>query len=159
MEIKVRDLGELESKSTQEIEKELLEKHEAQQEAQENVEPKDEMDRVNLQEAPTQEEKVEEEKVEEPVAAPVEAAAPEMSETDVLSYIANKYGEEVTSLDDFIVKRNSSEELPEDVKAYFEYKKETGVFGHEYKWDFNRYHHSLVKVDHRKRNLFANLKL
>ena len=76
MEIKVRDLGELESKSTQEIEKELLEKHEAQQEAQENVEPKDEMDRVNLQEAPTQEEKVEEEKVEEPVAAPVEAAAP-----------------------------------------------------------------------------------
>ena len=126
MEIKVRDLGELESKSTQEIEKELLEKHEAQQEAQENVEPKDEMDRVNLQEAPTQEEKVEEEKVEEPVAAPVEAAAPEMSETDVLSYIANKYGEEVTSLDDFIVKRNSSEELPEDVKAYFEYKKETG---------------------------------
>ena len=33
MEIKVRDLGELESKSTQEIEKELLEKHEAQQEA------------------------------------------------------------------------------------------------------------------------------
>ena len=126
MEIKVRDLGELESKSTQEIEKELLEKHEAQQEAQENVEPKDEVDRINLQEAPTQEEKIEEEKVEEPVAAPVEAAAPEMSETDVLSYIANKYGEEVTSLDDFIVKRNSSEELPEDVKAYFEYKKETG---------------------------------
>ena len=40
-----------------------------------------------------------------------------------------------------------------------EYKKETGVFGHEYKWDFNGYRHSLVKVDHRKRNLFANLKL
>jgi len=49
-----------------------------------------------------------------------------MSETDVLSYITNKYGEEVSSLDDFIVKRNASEELPEDVKAYFEYKKETG---------------------------------
>ena len=81
MEIKVKDLGELESKSTQEIEKELLDKHEAQQDA---------------------------------------------SDSDVLSYIENKYGEEVSSLDDFIVKRNTSEELPEDVKAYFEYKKETG---------------------------------
>ena len=126
MEIKVRDLGELESKSTQEIEKELLEKHEAQQEAADNPEPKDEVERVNLQEAPAEEEKVVEEKVEEPVVETPEVSAPEMSESDVLSYITNKYGEEVSSLDDFIVKRNASEELPEDVKAYFEYKKETG---------------------------------
>ena len=125
MEIKVRDLGELESKSTQEIEKELLEKHEAQQEAVDNPEPKDEVERVNLQEAPAEEEVVEE-KVEEPVVETPEVSAPEMSESDVLSYITNKYGEEVSSLDDFIVKRNASEELPEDVKAYFEYKKETG---------------------------------
>ena len=126
MEIKVRDLGELESKSTQEIEKELLDKHEAQQEAVDNPEPKDEVERVNLQEAPAEEEKVVEEKVEEPVVETPEVSAQEMSETDVLSYITNKYGEEVSSLDDFIVKRNASEELPEDVKAYFEYKKETG---------------------------------
>jgi len=126
MEIKVRDLGELESKSTQEIEKELLEKHEAQQEAVDNPEPKEEVERVNLQEAPAEEEKVVEEKVEEPVVETPEVSAPEMSESDVLSYITNKYGEEVSSLDDFIVKRNASEELPEDVKAYFEYKKETG---------------------------------
>jgi len=126
MEIKVRDLGELESKSTQEIEKELLEKHEAQQEAVDNPEPKDEVERVNLQEAPAEEEKVVEEKVEEPVVETSEVSAPEMSESDVLSYITNKYGEEISSLDDFIVKRNTSEELPEDVKAYFEYKKETG---------------------------------
>jgi len=126
MEIKVRDLGELESKSTQEIEKELLEKHEAQLEAVDNPEPKDEVERVNLQEAPAEEEKVVKEKVEEPVVETSEVSAQEMSETDVLSYITNKYGEEVSSLDDFIVKRNASEELPEDVKAYFEYKKETG---------------------------------
>jgi hypothetical protein len=126
MEIKVRDLGELESKSTQEIEKELLEKHEAQQEAMDNPEPKDEVERVDLQEAPAEEEKVVEEKVEEPAVETPEVSAPEMSESDVLSYITNKYGEEVSSLDDFIVKRNASEELPEDVKAYFEYKKETG---------------------------------
>ena len=126
MEIKVRDLGELESKSTQEIEKELLEKHEAQLEAVDNPEPKDEVERVNLQEAPAEEEKVVKEKVEEPVVETSEVSAQEMSETDVLSYITNKYGEEVSSLDDFIVKRNASEELPEDVKSYFEYKKETG---------------------------------
>lgn len=126
MEIKVRDLGELESKSTQEIEKELLEKHEAQQEAVDNPEPKDEVERVNLQEAPAEEEKVVEEKDEEPVVETSKVSAPEMSESDVLSYITNKYGEEISSLDDFIVKRNTSEELPEDVKAYFEYKKETG---------------------------------
>jgi hypothetical protein len=126
MEIKVKDLGELESKSTQEIEKELLDKHEAQQEALDNSVPQDGVERINLQKAPPEKETVIEEKVEEPEVETQEVSAPEMSDSDVLSYIENKYGEEVSSLDDFIVKRNTSEELPEDVKAYFEYKKETG---------------------------------
>ena len=133
MEIKVRDLGEIESKSTQEIEKQLLEKHEAQQASMDNPKPQDEVQRVNLQENPKEtpketpkEEKVVEEKIEEPVVEAPSESTPGMSENDVLSYIANKYGEEVSSLDDFIVKRSSSEELPEDVKAYFDYKKETG---------------------------------
>ena len=52
MEIKVRDLGEIESKSTQEIEKQLLEKHEAQQASMDNPKPQDEVQRVNLQETP-----------------------------------------------------------------------------------------------------------
>ncbi len=126
MEIKVKDLGELESKSTQEIEKELLDKHEAQQEALDNSAPQDGVERINLQKAPPEKESVVEEKVEEPEVEAQEVSAPEMSDSDVLSYIEKKYGEEVSSLDDFIVKRNTSEELPEDVKAYFEYKKETG---------------------------------
>ena len=129
MEIKVRDLGEMESKSTQEIEKQLLEKHEAQQESLEKTSTNEEVQRVNLQEETQEEPKQEvvvEEKIEEPVVESPSESTPEMSENDVLSYIANKYGEEVSSLDDFIVKRNSSEELPEDVKAYFDYKKETG---------------------------------
>ena len=126
MEIKVKDLGELESKSTQEIEKELLDKHEAQQEALDNSAPQDGVERINLQKAPPEKESVVEEKVKEPEVEAQEVSAPEMSDSDVLSYIENKYGEEVSSLDDFIVKRNTSEELPEDVKAYFEYKKETG---------------------------------
>ncbi len=126
MEIKVKDLGELESKSTQEIEKELLDKHEAQQEALDNSAPQDGVERINLQKAPPEKESVVEEKVEEHEVEAQEVSAPEMSDSDVLSYIEKKYGEEVSSLDDFIVKRNTSEELPEDVKAYFEYKKETG---------------------------------
>ena len=126
MEIKVKDLGEMESKSTQEIEKELLDKHEAQQEALDNSAPQDGVERINLQKAPPEKESVVEEKVKEPEVEAQEVSAPEMSDSDVLSYIENKYGEEVSSLDDFIVKRNTSEELPEDVKAYFEYKKETG---------------------------------
>ena len=126
MEIKVKDLGEMESKSTQEIEKELLDKHEAQQEALDNSAPQDGVERINLQKAPPEKESVVEEKVEEPEVEAQKVSAPEMSDSDVLSYIENKYGEEVSSLDDFIVKRNTSEELPEDVKAYFEYKKETG---------------------------------
>tara|TARA_R100001244_G_scaffold30442_1_gene29381 strand:- start:3858 stop:5036 length:1179 start_codon:yes stop_codon:yes gene_type:complete len=132
MEIKVRHLGEVESKSTQELEKELLEKHESQQEGtvvkEENV-----IDKVNLQIPPKVEEKIE--KVEEPVVEQEEEGeVPEeevpvstsMSEEDVLSFITKRYGEEVTSLDDLIKKREASEELPEDVKAYFDYKKETG---------------------------------
>tara|TARA_R100000541_G_scaffold44161_3_gene51337 strand:- start:1434 stop:2594 length:1161 start_codon:yes stop_codon:yes gene_type:complete len=126
MEIKVKDLGELESKSTQEIEKELLDKHEAQQDALDNSAPEDGVERINLQKAPPEKETVVKEKVEELEVETPEVSAPEMSDSDVLSYIENKYGEEVSSLDDFIVKRNTSEELPEDVKAYFEYKKETG---------------------------------
>ncbi len=76
MEIKVRDLGELESKSTQQIEKELLDKHEAQQESLDNTEPNDGVERVNLQEAPAKEEKVVEEKIEEPVIETPEVSVP-----------------------------------------------------------------------------------
>ncbi len=129
MEIKVRHLGEVESKSTQEIEKELLEKHEAEHEG-ETIKEENVIEKINLQTPP--EVKEETEKVEEPVEEEVEAAeeeAPEptsMSEEEVLSFITNRYGEEVTSLDDLVNKRETSEELPEDVKAYFDYKKETG---------------------------------
>ena len=133
MEIKVRHLGEVESKSTQEIEKELLEKHEAEHEG-ETVKEENVIDKINLQTPPEVKEETEkvEEPVEEEVEEEVEAAeteAPEptsMSEEEVLSFITNRYGEEVTSLDDLVNKRKISEELPEDVKAYFDYKKETG---------------------------------
>jgi hypothetical protein len=94
-EFKVRDLGEMESKSTQEIESDLIKKHEQQQQGT----------------------KPEETKVEEPQG---------LKEEDVLSHIKNRYGKEINSLEELLSQRETSPELPEDVEAFFKFKKETG---------------------------------
>ena len=128
MDIKVREVS-AEEKSSQEIEQELLDKHEEKQqsetgqettevkveEPQENVEVKEE----NIpEEAP-----VEEVKVEEP---PVMETPSELNEDEVLSYIGKRYGKEINSIDELVSQREESEPLPEDVAAYLKYKKETG---------------------------------
>jgi len=92
MEIKVREVNELESKSVQEVEQELLEKHEAgQQEAVEETVVND-----------------------------------RLSEDDVRSFLSERYGREITSLDELNEVREAAPELPEDVAAYYKYKQETG---------------------------------
>jgi len=101
MELKVRAVEAVEEKSIQEVEEQLLEQHE-QKFSEETIE----------EEAPQQEEQP-------------EYIAPELSEDDVLSFIKNKYGRDINSLDELTAVRES-EELPEDVSAYFKYKKETG---------------------------------
>ena len=59
--------------------------------------------------------------------APKETTQPsELKEEDVLSFIKNRYEKEFTSVDQLFDQKESNEELPEDVKAYFEYKKTTG---------------------------------
>ncbi len=93
MEIKVREVT-AESKSVQEVEKELLEKHEADMSG----------------EAPVQEETVE-----EPSG---------LSEDDVRSFLSERYGREINSLDELAEARE--QELPEDVAAYYKYKQDTG---------------------------------
>jgi hypothetical protein len=128
MDIKVREVS-AEEKSSQEIEQELLDKHEEKQqsetgqettevkveEPQENVEVKEE----NIpEEAP-----VEEVKVEEP---PVMETPSELNEDEVLSYIGKRYGKEINSIDELVSQREESEPLPNDVAAYLKYKKETG---------------------------------
>jgi hypothetical protein len=105
-EFKVRDLGEVESKSVQEVEKELLEKHEQQMKEEEQA---------------TQEPVVETKE-----EAPAEEQKFEIKDEDVLSHIKNRYGKEINSLDELFSERESSPELPEDVEAFFKYKKETG---------------------------------
>jgi len=107
MEITVRDLGESDGKSVQEVEQGLLDKH-----AEENSD-----EAVASTGAITG-------SVEEEVIAVEEEKG--LSEEQVLSFIEQKYGKQINSLDDFTQAREESEPLPEDVAAYFNFKKETG---------------------------------
>jgi len=96
MELKVKELGVVEQKSVQEVEKELLEKHEASLETT------------------------------EPITEPITKPSSELKEEDVLSFIKDRYNKEITSVDQLFAEREQQEELPEDVKAYYEYRKKTG---------------------------------
>ena len=128
MDIKVREVS-ADEKSTQQIEQELLDKHEEKQQSEtENesievkaVEPEAE---VEVKEENTQEESPVEDVVEE--QPPQLEAQPELNEDEVLSYIGKRYGKEINSIDELVSKREDSEPLPEDVAAYLKYKKETG---------------------------------
>ena len=110
MEIKVKSLDSTESKSVQEVEKELLEKHE------EKFEDSADKEEVANVEATTEE------------TTPTEEPQTESSLTDeeVLSYIGKRYGKDINSFDELMTERETSEELPEDVASYFKYKKDTG---------------------------------
>lgn len=99
MEIKVRAIDGVEPKGVQEVEKELLEKHEEQQ-------------------------KAEQEKFEEPANdTPAEV---ELKDEDVLSYISKRYNKQINSVDELFAQREEAEQLPEDVSAFLKYKKDTG---------------------------------
>ncbi len=132
MDIKVREVS-AEEKSSQQIEQELLDKHEEKAQSQtEQVETTE----VKVEEQPEQEVEVKEEtenvQEEKPVEEVVEEqppqtqTPPELNEDEVLSYIGKRYGKEINSIDDLVSEREESEPLPEDVAAYLKYKKETG---------------------------------
>ena len=98
----------VEEKSTQEIEQQLLDKHAAEQ-----------GDVVQEEVA----------KVEEPVPQPTEEiqeVKKEIEDTDVLDYIKSRYDKDISSVNDLFAQREINEDLPEDVSAFFKYKKETG---------------------------------
>jgi len=100
MELKVRALDDVQEKSVQEVEQELLDKAE-----QQNTEPVQEVEAEVKEETP------------EPR---------ELGEQDVLSYIKNRYNKEINSVEDLFEQKSSNEDLPEDVSAFLEYKKKTG---------------------------------
>ena len=124
MEIKVREVTDVEEKSSQQIEQELLDKHEQKQEAAEQP-----VEVEEVKESVQKEKEVQEEIKEEIETPPVEEQPPiekELAEDEVLSYIGKRYGKEINSIDELVSTREESEPLPEDVAAYLKYKKETG---------------------------------
>lgn len=108
MEFKVREATELENKSAREVEEALLQKAEEKQQISED----EETEPTEPNTEPTTEESSEE--------------SSGLSEEDVLSYIKNRYNKEITSVEQLFEERETQEELPEDVKAYYEYRKKTG---------------------------------
>jgi hypothetical protein len=103
MEIKVRDLGVVEEKSVAEVEQELLEKHEAEINGETPEEP-----------------------VTETVSEPTHDEPTGLDEEQVLSFLKDRYGKEINTVGELFEERESAPELPEDVDAYFRFKKETG---------------------------------
>jgi hypothetical protein len=96
--VKVLDSGE--QKSVQEVEQELIERHEQEVFGSQN--------QGNVQDIVQSQQEF------------------ELREEDVLSYIGKRYNKQINSFDELMSERNSSEEMPEDVAAYMKYKKETG---------------------------------
>ena len=90
-------------KSKVEVEEQLLKDHEEKFDQESNDDP---IDKVEVPEEQT------------PVS--------ELNDADVLSYIKNRYDKDIESVDQLFETKESNEDLPEDVSAYFKYKKDTG---------------------------------
>jgi len=126
MELKVRAVESVKEKSVQEVEQELLDKHEEKISGSELQEPEqtEVVEESVVNDTTTEETTIEETTTEE--VKEEEAVPAELSEEQVLSYIGKRYGREINSLEELNAAREEAEELPEDVAAYFKYKKETG---------------------------------
>mgnify|MGYP003131588515 FL=1 len=117
MEIKVKAVDGNTQKSKAEIEEQLLKKHEAQQqenqaeEKPEKVEPQAEVKENPAEETPAVEEKT---------------PSSELNDEHVLNFIKERYNKDINSVEELFETKESNVELPEDVKLYFDYKKETG---------------------------------
>jgi len=128
MEIKVKTV-EATQKSKQEIEQELLDKHNEKNEQQEVKETKttdSNVERVVIgnPNTPATEEQEGVQSQDETQEETTQSS--ELKEEDVLSFIKNRYEKDFTSVDQLFDQKSENEDLPEDVKAYFEYKKTTG---------------------------------
>ena len=144
MEIKIKAVDAPDVKSVQEVEEQLIAEAEARHEGTQVQEeapvveaPKSEgeIPVINL-DAPapsndteTEVEATEEAPASEEVVTDTNDTESSLSEEDVLSFLKNKYGRDVSSLDEFTAEPESSgdsRELPEDVAAYLQYKEKTG---------------------------------
>jgi hypothetical protein len=118
MEFKVKEVSGTEQKSRAEVEEELLAKAAAANEENE----------TNLERVETSTESAPTPKEQESIQpqGETQTQSSELKEEDVLSYIKNRYDKEISSVGQLFEEKQSNEELPEDVAAYFEYKKKTG---------------------------------
>lgn len=114
MTIQVREVGEIEAKSVQEQEQEFSEEYE-----KELAGTTKEVEKTEPKEA-TEDNEVE-------VEDKTEAG---LTEEDVLSFIRDKYQDkEIQSIEDLLKEPETKvveKEVPEDIKAYLEYKEKTG---------------------------------
>jgi len=117
MEIKVKAVDGNTQKSQAEIEENLLSQHNAEQ--QEEAKP--EVVKANTVESSVVEK--EQVQVEEPED---KTPSSELNDENVLSYIKDRYGKEISSVDELFETKESNPDLPEDIQLYFDYKKETG---------------------------------
>jgi hypothetical protein len=117
MEFKVKAVEAVEEKSSQQIEQELLNKHEEKfsdaSETDNTVTLTDESNTTTDEATPVAEQNT-------------ETTSSEVTEDDVLKFIGKRYGKEINSLDEFNQTREENEPLPEDVSKYLKYKKDTG---------------------------------
>ena len=109
-------------KSKAEVEEQLLNKAREEENIADTPQT-EEVVKVDLQQNT---EETKEEVVEETTTEPEVNEKPSLTEEEVLSYIGSRYGEEVSSIDDLISKRESKVDMPQEVVDYLEYKKETG---------------------------------
>jgi hypothetical protein len=120
MEIKVREVRPIESKGVQELEEELLNKHEEQIQVQAVSMDHQRTPAPSPEPTPELEPELQPESQPEP-----QPQSAELQEEDVLSYISKRYNKQINSFDELVSER-SDEQLPEDVSAYLKYRKETG---------------------------------
>ena len=119
MEIKVREVGAVEEKSKAEVEQELLDKAESENFGENNA------DEPRVEESTESAAATEEQESVQPQEE-TQAQSSELNEEDVLSYIKSRYDKQIDSVEQLFEEKETNEELPEDVAAYFKYKKETG---------------------------------
>ena len=117
----VKDVSGVE-KSKVEVEEKLLKEHE---EKNENSTNDTNVERLDTSTASANTDTKQKE-VQQEGETQEETPVSELSDTDVLSYIKKRYDKDIDSVDQLFETQKSNEELPEDVAAYFKYKKETG---------------------------------
>ena len=100
-------------KSKAEIEENLLTQHNTEQ--QEEAKP--EVVKANTTESPVVEK--EQVQVEEPED---KTPSSELNDENVLSYIKDRYGKDISSVDELFETKESNPDLPESVSKFFEYK-------------------------------------